>query len=132
MSRQAKILVVDDDTVFVKATKAVLESKDYQVSAAYDGDEGLQKAQDERPDLIILDIIMPTKDGFTVCEQLKGNPQYSKIPVLILTSFAERKGETSIPVSEGFTLEAEDYIDKPVPPDELLSRVEKALKRVGF
>ena len=132
MARQAKILVVDDDSVFVQATKAVLESKNYQVSAAFDGDEGLQKVQDERPDLIILDIIMPTKDGFTVCEQLKGDPQYSKIPVLILTSFAERKGETSIPVSEGLTLEAEDYIDKPVSPDELLSRIEKMLKRVGF
>ena len=132
MARQAKILVVDDDSVFVQATKAVLESKNYQVSAAFDGDEGLQKVQDERPDLIILDIIMPTKDGFTVCEQLKGDPQYSKIPVLILTSFAERKGETSIPVSEGLTLEAEDYIDKPVSPDELLSRVEKMLSRVGF
>lgn len=132
MVRQAKILVVDDDHVFVQATKAVLESKNYQVSAAFDGDEGLQKVQGERPDLIILDIIMPTKDGFTVCEQLKGDPQYSKIPVLILTSFAEKKGETSIPVSEGLTLEAEDYIDKPVPPDELLSRVEKMLKKVGF
>ena len=132
MVRQAKILVVDDDPVFVQATKAVLESKNYQVSAAFDGDEGLQKVQDERPDLIILDIIMPTKDGFTVCEQLKGDPQYSKIPVLILTSFAEKKGGTSIPVSEGLTLEAEDYIDKPVSPDELLSRVGKMLSRVGF
>ena len=102
------------------------------MSAAFDGDEGLQKVQDERPDLIILDVIMPTKDGFTVCEQLKGNPELSKIPVLMLTAFAKKKGETSIPVSAGLTLEAEDYIDKPVPPDELLSRVEKMLKRVGF
>jgi len=132
MARQAKILIVDDDPVFVEATKAVLESKDYQVSTAYDGDEGLQKVQDERPDLIVLDIIMPTKDGFTVCEQLKSDPAFLEIPVLILTSFAEKKGETSIPVSEGLTLEAEDYIDKPVLPDELLSRIEKMLKRVGF
>ena len=132
MARQAKILIVDDDPVFVQATKAVLESRNYQVRVAFDGDEGLQKTQEERPDLIILDIIMPTKDGFTVCEQLKGDPQFSEIPVLILTSFAEKHGETSIPVSEGLTLEAEDYIDKPVPPDELLSRVEKMLKKVGF
>ena len=132
MAGQAKILIVDDDSVFVEATKAVLESKNYQVSVAFDGDEGLQKVQDVSPDLIILDIIMPTKDGFTVCEQLKGDPRFSKIPVLILTSFAEKKGETNIPVSEGLALEAEDYIDKPVPPDELLSRVEKMLKRVGF
>ena len=132
MAGQAKILIVDDDSVFVEATKAVLESKNYQVSVAFDGDEGLQKVQDVNPDLIILDIIMPTKDGFTVCEQLKGDPQLSKIPVLIMTSFAEKKGETNIPVSEGFALEAEDYIDKPVAPDELLRRVEKMLKKVGF
>jgi DNA-binding response OmpR family regulator len=132
MVRQAKVLIVDDDPVFVQATKAVLESKNYQVSAAFDGDEGLKKVRSERPNLVILDIIMPTKDGFTVCEQLKGDPELSKIPVIILTSFAEKHGETSIPVSEGLTLEAEDYIDKPVPPDELLGRVEKILKRVGL
>ena len=132
MAEQAKVLIVDDDHVLVEATKAVLESKNYQVSVAFDGEEGLQKVQDVSPDLIILDIIMPTKDGFTVCEQLKGDPRFSKIPVLILTSFAEKKGETNIPVSEGFALEAEDYIDKPVAPDELLRRVEKMLKKVGF
>ena len=132
MAEQAKVLIVDDDHVLVEATKAVLESKNYQVSVAFDGEEGLQKVQDVSPDLIILDIIMPTKDGFTVCEQLKGDPQLSKIPVLIMTSFAEKKGETNIPVSEGFALEAEDYIDKPVAPDELLRRVEKMLKKVGF
>ena len=132
MARQAKILIVDDDPVFVESTKAVLESKNYQVSVAYDGDEGLQKVQEDSPDLIILDIIMPTKDGFTVCEQLKGDPQLSKIPVLMLTSFAEKKGETSIPVSEGLGLEAEDYIDKPVSPEELLSRIDIQLKKIGF
>jgi two-component system alkaline phosphatase synthesis response regulator PhoP len=132
MVRQAKILVVDDDTVFVKATKAVLESKNYQVSTAFDGDEGLQKVREEKPDLIILDIIMPTKDGFTVCEELKGDPQLSKIPVIILTSFAEKGKETNIPTSAGLSLEAEDYIDKPVSPDTLLSRVERILTNVGF
>jgi DNA-binding response OmpR family regulator len=132
MARQAKILIVDDDRVLVEATKAVLVSKDYQVSTAYDGDEGLQKAYDEKPDLIILDIIMPTKDGFTVSKQLKDDSQLSKIPVIILTSFAEKGKETDIPVSAGLTLEAEDYIDKPVSPEELLRRVERMLKNVGF
>lgn len=132
MANPARILIVDDDPVFVKATRAVLESKNYKVSAAFDGDEGLQKVQDDRPDLIILDVIMPTKDGFTACEQLKGDPQLSKIPVIVLTSFAEKKGETSIPMSKGLTVEAEDYIDKPVSPNELLSRVEKSLKKTSF
>lgn len=132
MAKQAKILIVDDDPVLVEATKAVLESKNYKVSAAYSGDEGLEKARDEKPDMIILDIIMPTKDGFAVCQQLKADPQLLKIPVLIMTTFARDKGKTNIPVSAGFTLEAEGYIDKPVKPDELLSRVETMLKNAGF
>lgn len=132
MAKQARILVVDDDTVFVEATKAVLESANYQVSVAFDGDEGLQKVRDESPDLIVLDVIMPTKDGFTVCEQLKGDTELSKIPVLMLTAFAETGQQTNIPFSAGLGLEAEDYIDKPVSPDELLRRVDKLLKSAGF
>jgi len=128
MPRQAKILLIDDDPVLVEATKAVLESKNYKVSVAYDGDEGLEKVKSVNPDLIILDIIMPTQDGFSVCEQIKGDPQFSNIPVIIMTSFAEKGQGTNIPASAGLTLEAEDYIDKPVSPQELLNRVERLLK----
>ena len=132
MGKRAKILLVDDDIDFVEATKLILESKPYEVIVACDGDEGLRKAKEEKPDLILLDIIMPVKDGFTAAEQLKKDPQLRKIPTLMLTGFAIKGVETSIPVSRGFTLEAEDYIDKPVSPEELLARVEKHLKKAGF
>ena len=132
MEKKAKILLIDDDVDFVEAIKMILESKPYEVLVAHDGDEGLQKAREINPDLILLDVIMPVKDGFTAAEQFKKDPQLSKIPVLMLTAFAAKGGETSIPVSRGFTLEAEDYIDKPVSPEELLTRVERHLKRVGF
>lgn len=128
MTETSKILLVDDDPVFIEATKIVLESK-YKVIVAYDGDTGLIKAREENPDLILLDIIMPTKDGFHVCKQLKEDSKLAKIPVLILTSFAQHRGETNIPVSAGFELEAEGYIDKPVSPSSLLQQVEEALKR---
>ena len=131
MGKKTKILLIDDDIDFVEATKTVLESKPYEVIVAYDGDEGLQKAREEKPDLIILDIIMPIKDGFTAAEELKKDSELSKIPVVMLTSFAERGGETSIPTSRGLTLEAEDYVDKPVSPEELLRKVEKHLKEPG-
>ncbi len=127
-----KILLVDDDIDFVTATKTVLESRPYQVITAYKGDDGLKKVRDEKPDLIILDIIMPAKSGFTVCEELKRDPQLNKIPVLLLTSLSQKIGEVSISVSEGLTVEAEDYIDKPVSPDELFKRVERQLKKIGF
>ncbi len=125
--KEARILLVDDDPDFVEATKTVLETK-YAVSVATEGEEGLKKAREERPDLIILDVIMPVKDGFTAAEQLKKDSELSDIPVIMLTSYAERKSETSIPVSKGMSLEAEDYIEKPVRPEELLKRVEALLK----
>lgn len=132
MIKKPRILLIDDDLDFVEATKIVLESKPYEVIVAYDGDDGLRKAKEGNPDLIILDILMPVKDGFTTATQLKNDPKLSKIPVLVLTGFAERGGESTVAVSGGLTLETEDYIDKPISPDELLSRVEKYLKRAGF
>jgi DNA-binding response OmpR family regulator len=132
MTENPKILLIDDDVDFVEATKIVLESKPYEVIVAYDGDDGLRKAREENPDLIILDIIMPGKDGFSTAEQLKKDSELSKIPVLVLTSYAEKGGESSIAASGGLTLETEDYIDKPISPEELLKRVEKYLKRAGL
>jgi two-component system alkaline phosphatase synthesis response regulator PhoP len=132
MEKRAKILLVDDDADFVESTRTVLESKPYDVIVAQNGDEGIKKAREARPDLIILDIIMPVKDGFTAAEQLKKDPQLSRIPTIMLTAFAEKHAEAAMPVSRGFTLEAEDYIEKPVAPKELLARVEKQLKKFGF
>ena len=131
MEKKAKILLVDDDIDFVEATKIVLESKPYEVIVAYEGDEALRKAREENPDLILLDIIMPVKDGFTAAGQFKKDPQLSKIPVIMLTSYSSRRAGTSIPVSRGLELEAEDYVEKPVSPQELLNLVEKYLKRAG-
>ena len=129
VSAKTKVLLVDDDQDFVEATKMVLESKPYEVLVAYNGDEGLAKARKEKPDLIILDVIMPVKDGFTAAEQLKKDPELKKIPVIMLTSFSQKKGETSISVGQGMTLDTEDYVDKPVTPQELLKKVEKLINK---
>ena len=128
MEKKAKILLIDDDTDFIEATKTVLEAAPYEVIVAFEGDEGLKKAREETPDLILLDIIMPVKDGFTAAEQLKKDPQLSEIPVLMLTSFSAKGPGTSIPRSRGFGLEAEDYIEKPVAPKDLLAKVKQYLK----
>ena len=129
--KRAKILLIDDDIDIIEATTTVLESKDYQVISASEGEEGLRRARQENPDLIILDVIMPVKDGFTVAEQLKKDPHLSKIPIIMLTAFSQKGRETSIPMSRGLSLEAEDYIEKPVSPEELLKRVAKQLKTSG-
>jgi DNA-binding response OmpR family regulator len=123
-----KILIIDDDTDFVAATKMVLESRpDYQVLTANNGVFGLPIARAEKPDLIILDVIMPFEDGFTTSRQLKADPELKKIPIIMLTSFSQRMGETDVSVAQGMDLEAEDYVEKPVSPQQLLDRVDRLL-----
>jgi two-component system alkaline phosphatase synthesis response regulator PhoP len=129
MEKRAKILLVDDDADFVESTRVVLETRPYEVIVASNGDEGLRKAREEKPDLILLDVIMPVKNGFSAAEQLKKDPELAKIPTLMLTAFAVKGVQSSVPVSGGFALETEDYIDKPVSPEELLAKVEKYLKK---
>ncbi len=128
MALPAKILLIDDDPVFVEATKAVLEHE-YQVITAHNGEEGVEKARLQKPDLILLDVIMPAKDGFQVCAQLKKDPTLAKIPILMLTSFARQRGGTHIPVEAGLELEAEGYMDKPVSPEALLKQVGSMIKQ---
>jgi len=124
--------VIDDDPDLQTVVKSVLESKFYQVIAALDGDEGLRKVVDERPDLIILDVIMPGKSGFEVCRELKTDPKYhffSHIPVLMLTVYPDDREKMHLSMREGMAMEAEDYLHKPFDPKELLNRVEELLKK---
>jgi len=124
---EARILLVDDDPDFVDATRTVLESVPYEVIVAYDGDDALAKVEEERPDLILLDIIMPTQNGFHVCEKLKSDPELWHIPVIMLTSLSQRISDTAFSVHDGMMLEADDFIDKPVRPAELLARIARLL-----
>ena len=129
MERKSRILIVDDDVDFVEYAKTVLENKSFEVIVAYEGAEGLKKALEEKPDLILLDVIMPVKDGFTAAEQIKEDPRLKSIPVVMLTSFSARHQQTGIPVSRGYMLQTDDYIEKPVSPEELLARVEACLAK---
>jgi DNA-binding response OmpR family regulator len=129
MESKAKILLIDDDPDFVEATRIVLESSRYNVIVAYDAESGLRKAREEHPNLVLLDVIMPIKNGFTAAEQFKRDPELRKIPVLMLTSFSTKGPGTGIPLSRGLTLEAEDYIEKPITPEELLKKVTYFLRR---
>ena len=129
MEKIPKILVVDDDPDFVDSVKMMLESKSYNVITAYDGIEGLQKTKEESPDLVILDVMMPNKDGYSVCAELKADPEYNKIPILLLTAVASQISTTTYTQRMGMEIEADDYIDKPVEPSELVKRAEMLLQK---
>jgi len=125
----ARILVVDDDPDIVESVTVVLENKGHEVIGAYGGVEGLEKAKNEKPDAIILDVMMPDKDGYEVCKELKADPEYSDIPILLLTAVASKISTTFYTHRMGMETEADDYVDKPVEPSELARLVERLLKR---
>ncbi len=132
MQEKPKILLIDDDPDIHSVVRQVLEAKSYQVVSAYDGFEGLRKVVEERPDMIILDVIMPGKHGFDVCHELKTDEKYhffSDIPVLMLTVYPDEREGAHLSMREGMMMEAEDYLQKPVDPQELEKRVEDLLRR---
>ncbi len=122
------ILLVDDDADFVEAIKLILESKSYDVTVAYDGQEGLKKVKSEEPKLIILDVMMPEMDGYEVCAKLKADPKYRHIPILLLTAMGEAIPTSKYTKEMGMRTEADDYIPKPVEPIELVERVENLFR----
>jgi two-component system alkaline phosphatase synthesis response regulator PhoP len=122
MRQRPKILLVDDDVDLVKVMSGALESKAYEVIVAYNGQEGLEKARKEKPDLVVLDILMPVADGFTFADQFRKDPSLAKIPVLALTSFSESLGQP-------FPFEVTEYIVKPIKPRDLVAKVGEFLKR---
>jgi len=118
-----KILAVDDEGDFLFMITMLLKANGYEVITACDGREGLTKAKNERPDLIILDVMMPEIDGFEVCKLLKSDEQYSGILIIICTAMAQTADlETSNKVG------ADAYISKPFDHKILLSKIEKLLK----
>jgi two-component system alkaline phosphatase synthesis response regulator PhoP len=127
--KKAKILIIDDQPSEVKMVKMALEQANYEVCYAYNGKEGLEKAVQEKPDLIVLDVMMPEKDGFITCGELKKKPETSSVPVIILTSIESSSLVFPDAESAADSPHADEYIDKPVDPNFLLKRVERLLKK---
>lgn len=118
-----KILLVDDDEALRQLYSAELITKGYQVVVASDGDEGLEKAKTEKPNLILLDIMMPKTDGITVLTKIKQEAELKNIPILMLTNF----GQENL-VKQAFDLGAADYLLKyKVTPAEMSEKVDQTL-----
>lgn len=124
-----KILLVDDDKDFLEGTRLILEKNDFEVATATSGKGCLDKLNSFSPHLLLLDIMMPEKSGFDVCKEIKSSVEYNRIPVIMLTALKQKLGQTSYSVSQGLDLEAEDYIDKPIKPEELISRINTLLQK---
>lgn len=120
---QATILVVDDEVKNVKLMEALLIPRGYTMLAAYKGEEALHKVQQHPVDLILLDIMMPGMDGFTVCKALKDNPETALIPIVIMTALGRMEDRI-----KGIEAGADDFLAKPVNRDELLARIRTSVR----
>ena len=136
MEKKAKILVIDDDPDFNDAVTTILESALYDVVTAANPDQGKEKIFSEKPDLILLDIMMNSLfDGFSLCHAIKTSDEYkdfNKTPIIFVSAVKEITGSRfQFKGYEQGMVGPDDYIDKPVKPDDLLARIDKLLKYEG-
>jgi len=126
-----KVLVVDDDPDILDAISMILESRGYQLIFARDGLECLNKLSSEKPDLMILDLLMPKMDGFAVYKELQSPKwsEYRDMPILILSSVREEASRRRYELETRQKLKPDEYIEKPILPEALLDCVEKMLER---
>ena len=119
-----RILIIEDTEDVVMLVKMYLESHRYEVITADDGQEGLEKAKSEKPDLIVLDLMLPKINGYKVCGLLKNDSRYTKIPVILFTAKAQEKDKKL-----GEEVGADAYITKPFEPEILLAKIKELLKQ---
>ncbi len=144
-----KVMVIDDDKNIVKFLSVALEENGYEVSSANDGEEGFEKVKKEKPDLIILDVMMPKRTGFVLFKQLRKNEEYKDIPVIMFTGVADSLNELDEKKDEPFEspfdslreslrkaimqmreqglVKPEMFMDKPVDPDDLVAKVKELM-----
>lgn len=127
MSERKRILVVDDEPDFASIVQSNLEKEGFDVEVAYDGVEGLEKVKANAPDAIVLDVMMPNKDGYEMCKDLKGDDKYKDIPVVLLTAVASHVTSTRYSHSDGMSTEADDYIPKPASAEDVTSSIKGLL-----
>ncbi len=121
-----RILVADDDNTIRRFIVTLLSDRGYEIHEAADGEQAFRVAESVKPDLMLLDLIMPFRDGFDVLQDLKHDPGTREIPIIIM-SVKDREEE----IVKGLTLGAEDYVVKPFNSLELVARVRKILEREG-
>ncbi len=127
MSEKKLIMVVDDDPDLVEAVSMRLASRNYRVTKAYDGEEAAEKLKAEKPDLMILDVMMPRKNGWELCDEVKKDDGLKNIVVVMLTAVGDAVRSTSYTHHEGKTTLADDYIPKPIDMDQLMDIVDDHL-----
>jgi CheY-like chemotaxis protein len=121
------ILIVDDDPDILDGILTILESQPYRLQTARDGKKCMEMISQEIPDLLILDLLMPRMDGWGVIREMRCEPRYAHVPILVLTTVIEDASRRRYELETGMAMDVQDYIQKPARPAELIRRIEKWL-----
>jgi len=127
MSEKKRVLVVDDEPDFAAIVQENLEKEGFAVEVAYDGIEGIEKVHANPPDAIVLDVMMPEKDGYKVCAELKADNRYAGIPIILLTAVASHVTSTRYSHADGMSTEADDYLAKPASAEQITKSIKELL-----
>ena len=127
MAEKKRILVVDDEPDFALLVQGNLQKEGFDVDVAYNGVEGLEKIKQNPPDAIVLDVMMPEKDGYEVCAELKKDDRFAEIAILMLTAVADHVTSTRYSHFDGMSMEADDYLPKPASAEEITDSIKSLL-----
>jgi CheY-like chemotaxis protein len=128
MAKQPYILITDDDPDILENLLTILGTRPYRLATARDGKQCLALINEERPDLLILDLLMPRMDGWGVIRELRSDPDYADLPIMVLTTVVEDASRRRYELEVGMAMDVQEYVQKPAKPAELLQRVEKLLR----
>jgi CheY-like chemotaxis protein len=127
MVNQPYILIVDDDPDVLENILIVLDTQPYRLATARDGKKCMEMIEQEVPDLLILDLLMPRMDGWGVIREMRSEPRYANLPIMILTTVIEDASRRRYELETGMAMDIQDYVQKPIKPQDLIQRVESLL-----
>ncbi len=129
MEKMPYILIVDDDPDILEGILTILESQPYRLATARDGKKCLEMIEEDIPDILILDLLMPRMDGWGVIRELRSEPRFASLPIMVLTTVIEDASRRRYELETGMAMEVQDYIQKPAKPADLIKRIERQLQK---
>ncbi len=129
MEKMPYILIVDDDPDILEGILTILESQPYRLATARDGKKCIEMIEEDSPDLLILDLLMPRMDGWGVIRQMRSEPRFASVPIMVLTTVIEDASRRRYELETGMAMDVQDYVQKPTKPADLIKRIERQLQR---
>jgi two-component system alkaline phosphatase synthesis response regulator PhoP len=127
MDKKPYILIVDDDPDILEGILTILETLEYRLATARDGKKCMELINEEIPDVLILDLLMPRMDGWGVIREMRSEPRYANVPIMVLTTVIEDASRRRYELETGMAMNVQDYVQKPAKPDDLIKRLERIL-----